>query len=87
MKEGENITLFQGEVIRCSSLYVHDIDKHSREVIQINRFIEVAPPSLGDLLAEMPSTFQRSYPRADRVQNILRQLDKGLGVPTWRAWY
>lgn len=79
LKEGENITLFQGEVIRCSSLYVHDIDKHSREVIQINRFIEVAPPSLGDLLAEMPSTFQRSYPRADRVQNILRQLDKGAG--------
>ncbi len=74
LQEGENITLFRGEVIRGSSLYVPDIDKHSREEIRINRFIEVAPPSLETLLAGVPAQVRRSYPRADRVQQILHHL-------------
>ena len=50
LKEGENITLFNGEVIRGSSMYIPDVDKLSNEVIRINRFVEVAPPSLDELL-------------------------------------
>ncbi|WP_141240616.1 MULTISPECIES: F-type conjugative transfer protein TrbC [Pseudomonas] len=75
LQEGENITLFKGEVIRGSSLYVPDVDKLSREAIRINRFIEVQPPGLDMLLAQAPLKVQRCYPRADRIQQILRHLD------------
>nr|WP_255302206.1 TraM recognition domain-containing protein [Pseudomonas syringae] len=74
LKEGENITLFNGQVIRGSSLYIHDADKLSKEAIRINRFIEVAPPALDTLLAGAPARIRRSYPRADRVQQILYHL-------------
>lgn len=75
LKEGENITLFNGEVIRGGSLYVQDVDKLSREAIRINRFIEVQSPGLDVLLAQAPLKVQRCYPRADRIQQILRHLD------------
>jgi intracellular multiplication protein IcmO len=74
LQEGENITLFKGEVIRGSSLYIDDVDKLSKEAIQINRFIEVPPPELDTLLAGTPGKIRRSYPRADRVQQILHRL-------------
>jgi intracellular multiplication protein IcmO len=74
LQEGENITLFRGEVIRGSSLYIDDVDKLSKEAIQINRFIEVPPPELDTLLAGTPGKIRRSYPRADRVQQILYHL-------------
>ncbi|MBF7144970.1 MULTISPECIES: F-type conjugative transfer protein TrbC [Pseudomonas] len=74
LQEGEHITLFKGEVIRGSSLYIADADKLSKEAIQINRFVEVAPPSLETLLASAPAKIRRSYPRADRVQQILHHL-------------
>ena len=74
MQEGENITLFKGEVIRGSSLYIDDVDKLSKEAIQINRFIEVPSPELDTLLAGTPGKIRRSYPRADRVQQILYHL-------------
>jgi intracellular multiplication protein IcmO len=74
LQEGENITLFKGEVIRGSSLYIPDVDKLSKEAIRINRFIEVAPPSLDELLATAPEKVRRSYPRAGRIQQILFHL-------------
>lgn len=74
LQEGENITLFKGEVIRGSSMYIADVDKLSKEAIRINRFIEVNPPELDELLAAAPETVQRSYPRAARIQQILRTL-------------
>jgi intracellular multiplication protein IcmO len=74
LQEGENITLFKGEVIRGSSLYIPDVDKLSKEAIRINRFIEVAPPSLEELLAQAPEKIRRSYPRAGRIQQILFHL-------------
>ena len=74
LKEGENITLFNGEVIRGSSLYIPDVDKLSKEIIRINRFVEVAPPSLEELLKAAPEKIQRSYPRAERIQQILFHL-------------
>lgn len=75
LQEGEHITLFKGKTIRGSSLYIKDIDKHSRETIRINRFIEVQPPSLEMLLAQAPLKVRRSYPRAENIQQILRTLD------------
>ncbi|MEB0259927.1 hypothetical protein, partial [Undibacterium sp. 5I1] len=54
LQEGENITLFRGQVIRGSSLYITDVDKLSSEVMRINRFIEVQPAELDDLLACAP---------------------------------
>ena len=74
LQEGENITLYKGQVIRGSSMYVADVDKLSKETIHINRFIEVAPPGLETLLAGAPATVRRSYPRADRVQQILHHV-------------
>ncbi|MGN9498455.1 conjugal transfer protein [Pseudomonas syringae] len=74
LQEGENITLFKGEVIRGSSLFIPDVDKLSKEAIRINRFIEVAPPSLDELLANAPEKIRRSYPRAGRIQQILTHL-------------
>jgi intracellular multiplication protein IcmO len=74
LQEGENITLYKGNVIRGSSMYVDDVDKLSKEVIHINRFIEVAPPGLETLLAGAPARVRRSYPRADRVQRILHHV-------------
>jgi len=74
LQEGENITLFKGEVIRGSSLYIPDVDKLSKEAIRINRFIEVAPPTLDELLAVAPEKIRRSYPRAGRIQQILFHL-------------
>jgi len=75
LQEGENITLFRGQVIRGSSLYISDVDKFSKEAIRINRFIEVQRPGLEMLLANSTNKVRRSYPRADRVQHILRHLD------------
>jgi intracellular multiplication protein IcmO len=75
LQEGENITLFKGEVIRGSSLYIPDVDKLSKEAIRINRFIEVQPPSLEELLAIAPEKVRRSYPRAEGVQQILFHLN------------
>ncbi len=80
MQEGENITLFKGEVIRGSSLYISDADKLSSEDIRINRFVEVASPSESRLLASMPFRSRRSYVRAERVQGILRVLDEEPGA-------
>ncbi|MBD8577598.1 TraM recognition domain-containing protein [Pseudomonas syringae] len=74
LQEGENITLFKGEVIRGSSMYIADVDKLSKEAIRINRFIEVSPPELDELLAAAPEKVRRSYPRAGRIQQILRTL-------------
>ena len=74
LQEGENITLYKGNVIRGSSMYVDDVDKLSKEAIHINRFIEVAPPGLETLLAGAPARVRRSYPRADRVQRILHHV-------------
>lgn len=75
LQEGESIILFKGQVLRSSSLYIKDVDKHAREVVRINRFVEVQPPSLEDLLAQAPLEVQRTFPRAERVQQIIRQLD------------
>nr|WP_109514250.1 F-type conjugative transfer protein TrbC [Pseudomonas ovata] len=74
LQEGENITLFKGEVIRGSSMYIADADKLSKEAIRINRFIEVTPPELDELLVAAPEKVRRSYPRAGRIQQILRTL-------------
>lgn len=74
LQEGENITLFKGEVIRGSSMYIADVDKLSKEAIRINRFIEVTPPELDELLAAAPEKVRRSYPRAKHIQQILRTL-------------
>lgn len=79
LQEGENVTLFKGQVIRGSSLYISDADKLSREEIRINRFVEVAPPSERALLATMPFRKRRSYVRAEKVQGILRVLDEASG--------
>nr|WP_318287315.1 F-type conjugative transfer protein TrbC [Pseudomonas cichorii] len=73
LQEGEHITLFKGEIIRGSTLYIPDVDKLSKEAIRINRFIEVGPPSLEDLLAAAPERIRRSYPRAGRIQQILQK--------------
>lgn len=75
LQEGENITLFKGDVIRGSSLYITDADKFTNEKLRINRFMEVRPPSEARLLATMPYRRRRSYVRADRVQHILQVLD------------
>ncbi|MBD8710275.1 hypothetical protein IFT47_27000 [Pseudomonas sp. CFBP 13711] len=61
---GENITLFKGEVIRGSSLFIHDVDELSEENICINCFREVAPRSMNGLLATAPEKVRRSYSRA-----------------------
>lgn len=74
LQEGENITLYKGRVVRGSSLYIADADKLSKEMIHLNRFIEVAPPGLDALLAGAPAKVRRSFPRADRVQQILHHL-------------
>lgn len=75
LQEGESITLFRGEVIRGASLYIADADKFTREAIQINRFIEVAPPDEAALLAQAPASVRRRAVRAGAVQQILRHLE------------
>ncbi|WP_099319827.1 F-type conjugative transfer protein TrbC [Erwinia amylovora] len=75
LQEGENVTLFRGQVIRGSSLYISDDDKFTKEAVRINRFLEVNPPAEAKLLATMPYRMRRSYVRADRVQRILQVLD------------
>lgn len=75
LQEGENVTLFRGQVVRGSSLYISDTDKFTKEAVRINRFVEVNPPSEARLLATMPFRMRRSYVRAERVQGILQALD------------
>lgn len=75
LQEGENVTLFRGQVVRGSSLYISDADKFTKEAVRINRFVEVNPPSEARLLATMPFRMRRSYVRAERVQGILQALD------------
>ncbi|WP_168403367.1 F-type conjugative transfer protein TrbC [Erwinia amylovora] len=80
LQEGENVTLFRGQVVRGSSLYIADADKFTKEMVRINRFMEVNPPSEARLLATMPYRRRRSYVRADRVQHILQVLDAPPGA-------
>ena len=80
LQEGENVTLFKGQVIRGSSLYITDADKFTKEPVRINRFMEVGPPSEARLLATMPYRKRRSYVRADRVQKILQVLEAPPGA-------
>ncbi|HEB4876167.1 TPA: type IV secretory system conjugative DNA transfer family protein [Kluyvera ascorbata F0526] len=80
LQEGENVTLFRGQAIRGSSLYIADADKFTKEAVRINRFLEVNPPSEARLLATMPYRKRRSYVRADRVQHILQVLDAEPGA-------
>lgn len=80
LQEGENVTLFRGQVVRGSSLYISDNDKFTNEAVRINRFMEVSPPSEARLLAAMPYRRRRSYVRADRVQRILQVLDAPPGA-------
>ncbi len=80
LQEGENVTLFRGQVVRGSSLYIADADKFTTETVRINRFMEVNPPSEARLLATMPYRRRRSYVRADRVQHILQVLDAPPGA-------
>lgn len=80
LQEGENVTLFRGQVVRGSSLYIADADKFTKEAVRINRFMEVNPPSEARLLATMPYRQRRSYVRADRVQHILQVLDAPPGA-------
>ncbi len=80
LQEGENVTLFRGQVVRGSSLYIADADKFMKEAVRINRFMEVNPPSEARLLATMPYRQRRSYVRADRVQHILQVLDAPPGA-------
>lgn len=75
LQEGEQVTLFQGRVLRNSSLYIEDADKFSQAELRINRFVEVSAPSEHALLATMPFRQRRSFIRKDRVQHILRILD------------
>lgn len=80
LQEGENVTLFKGQVIRGSSLYINDDDKFTQEAVRINRFVEVNPPSEARLLATMPYRRRRSYVRPDKVQRILRVLGEAPGA-------
>ncbi|WP_153017062.1 hypothetical protein, partial [Pseudomonas amygdali] len=66
------VRFFSGTQPKCrkSQLRSH----WAKEAIRINRFIEVAPPALDTLLAGAPARIRRSYPRADRVQQILYHL-------------
>lgn len=80
LQEGENVTLFRGQVVRGSSLYIADADKFTKEAVRINRFMEVNLPSEARLLATMPYRQRRSYVRADRVQHILQVLDAPPGA-------
>lgn len=79
LQEGESIILFKGEIIHSSALYIQDIDKFSREPVRINRFIEVQPPELEDLLARSPLAIRRSFTRPQHVLQILRTLDREPG--------
>ncbi|NIH15875.1 MAG: hypothetical protein G5700_04105 [Serratia symbiotica] len=54
LQEGENVTLFNGTLLRCSALYIKDADKFASEAVHINRFVEVAPPTDAALLAAAP---------------------------------
>lgn len=80
LQEGENVTLFRGQVVRGSSLYIADADKFTKEAVRINRFMEVNPPSEARQLATMPYRQRRSYVRIDRVQHILQVLDAPPGA-------
>ncbi|WP_226020505.1 F-type conjugative transfer protein TrbC [Serratia symbiotica] len=79
LQEGENVTLFNGTLLRCSALYIKDADKFASEAVRINRFVEVAPPTEAALLAAAPLRQRRGYVRAERVQHILRVLDNEPG--------
>lgn len=37
LQEGENVTLFNGTLLRCSALYIKDADKFASEAVRINR--------------------------------------------------
>ncbi|USS96891.1 hypothetical protein M5J15_16260 (plasmid) [Serratia symbiotica] len=76
LQEGENVTLFNGTLLRCSALYIKDADKFASEAVRINRFVEVAPPTEAALLTAVPIWQRRGYVR---VQHILRVLDNEPG--------
>jgi intracellular multiplication protein IcmO len=81
LNKGEQITLFQGDVIRGSSLYIGDDDKITCQDIRINRFIEVAAPTVETLMTFMPVKVRWTVPRADAVTRLLAVgLDENKGA-------
>jgi len=71
LNKGEQITLFQGDVVRGSSLYIEDDDKISSRDIRINRFIEVATPNLDVLRSFMTVRERWTLARNEEVTRIL----------------
>lgn len=81
LNKGEQITLFQGDVIRGSSLYIGDEDKITGQDIRINRFIEVAAPTVETLMTFMPVKTRWTVPRAEAVTRLLAVgLDENKGA-------
>ena len=74
LKKGEQVTVFEGDVIRNSALYISDEDKITSQDIRINRFIEVPYPSVSDMLKLIPARQRRTRPRSEAVGNILAVL-------------
>lgn len=81
LNKGEQITIFQGDVVRSASLYIADDDKITDKDIRINRFIEVGTPSIDTLLSFMTVKVRWSIPRTDAVTRIIAVgLEKEEGV-------
>lgn len=71
LNQGEQITIFRGDVIRGASLYIEDDDKITSKDIRVNRFIEVAPPTLDTLTAFLPGKVKRTLPRKENIARLL----------------
>lgn len=71
LNKGEQITIFRGEVTRGSSLYIDDEDKITDTCIRINRFIDIPPPSLQEILETMPGSVRRARPRQEVIASIM----------------
>lgn len=81
LNKGEQITIFQGNVVRGSSLYISDEDKVTTEAIRVNRFIEVGAPATETLLTMMPVRVRWTFPRAASVTQLLAiAMDENTGV-------
>lgn len=77
LKEGENLIVFEDQLIRGSWLYIEDEYLKSKQPLKLNRFIELKKPDIEDLYKYIPKKQLLHIPNIKKV-NVMRMKIKEL---------
>lgn len=81
LQPGENVTLFNGNPVPGSTLYIQDEDKTAKIPVHINRLIQVEPLSLERLRRLVPRAAERYIPQTEKLSRLTGILSGELANP------